>query len=264
MLAYMDLDGIRSASPRMLRRRLKDVLEEEPVSCVMIQDIGNAIGKVSRIMQEGLTRQELSLIDVPGVNNEPLKELYDELAPKPKISNRKVPLNAPSRLFNEGGVEMTGLINMGLVRQHEEKLQKNENETAARKIKVFVKQDVRWKKATDNVCHWLVHLKLQEAGHVFHPRDGVAPWTKCKRPSSSDCYYFMQYIHDRHKLLLNDVPTAFTDCKHMKLAGHIIHRLFAHDTCMVTCTHECIPSHTQTHTIDARTHIHTHTQVAPV
>ena len=59
-------------------------------------------------------------------------------------------------------------------------------------------QKTRLSKAKDAVCNWLVHLKLSEDGHSFHPRDGGAPWTKVHRPTAAQCYFFVQQLHESH------------------------------------------------------------------
>ena len=82
-------------------------------------------------------------------------------------------------------------------------------------------QTTRWRKATDAVCRWLIHEKLQEEGHQFHPKDGT-PWTKVHRPSAAFCFYFVQYVHDRHFPLLGslgDADRVLADIKKLKVAG---------------------------------------------
>ena len=71
------------------------------------------------------------------------------------------------------------------------------------------------------MCHWLIHEKLQESGLSFHPQDGD-PWTKCRRPSASACYYFVQYVHHSHFPLLGslgDADATLAEMKRLKNAG---------------------------------------------
>ena len=82
-------------------------------------------------------------------------------------------------------------------------------------------QRTRWRTSTEDVCHWLIHEKLQESGLSFHPQDGD-PWSKCRRPAASACYYFVQYVHHSHFPLLGslgDADATLAEMKRLKNAG---------------------------------------------
>ena len=82
-------------------------------------------------------------------------------------------------------------------------------------------QRTRWRKATADVVHWIIHEKLQESGLSFHPQTG-APWTKSRRPSAAACYYFVQYVHHSHFPLLGslgDADVTLAEMKRLKSAG---------------------------------------------
>ena len=85
-------------------------------------------------------------------------------------------------------------------------------------------QVTRHKIATEAVCHWLVHEQLTEDGHVFHPKDRGTPWTKCYRPTSPQCYYFIQHLYENHNPVLGtpiEADLLWKDVKSIQVNGGV-------------------------------------------
>ena len=162
VLGYLRSAGFNHLSSDMLLAKITELHAAVPRDCRAITKYSKAFTtSIQHQMEHGETVALLDFQPWGDCDESALVNEYLSTVPKPKKKTRKVCPISASNLFNTGGPEITGAVNMRLIADFEEKKAAEVAEKAERKKQRTHKKVRKREDATTEVANMVIQEMLQ-------------------------------------------------------------------------------------------------------